>query len=37
MSITVKEFIKTLSHFNPDAIIIMSSDEEGNSYSPFLD
>jgi hypothetical protein len=31
---TVKALIASLQKYSPDAIIIMSSDAEGNSYSP---
>lgn len=33
----VKELIKMLENENQDAIVIMSSDGEGNSHSPFAD
>ena len=32
---TVKELIELLRDQNPDAIVVMSKDSEGNSYSPF--
>lgn len=31
---TVKELIKELKTMDPDRIVVMSSDGEGNSYSP---
>ena len=31
---TVQELIDILKEFNPDCIVIMQSDPEGNSYSP---
>ena len=31
---TVGELIEQLSNYPPDTILVMSSDEEGNSYSP---
>ena len=31
----VKEFIKQLQKQNQEAVVIMSSDGEGNSFSPF--
>lgn len=34
MSLTVKQLIEKLQKFNPDAMIVMSRDAEGNSYSP---
>jgi hypothetical protein len=33
-NITVKDFINILSQFDPNRILIMSKDGEGNSYSP---
>ena len=35
--IKVKELIKMLQKEDPEAVIIMSSDSEGNNYSPFSD
>ena len=29
---TVKELVEHLQHYNQDAVIVMSSDEEGNDY-----
>ena len=34
---TVSELIKKLSGLDPDSIVIMSSDGEGNNYSPLCD
>jgi hypothetical protein len=34
---TVKDLIAILSELNPDDIIVMSKDSEGNSYSPLTD
>lgn len=34
---TVKELIKQLSECNPDDLVILSSDGEGNDYSPLSD
>lgn len=31
---TVSELIVILSGFNPDALVVMSSDSEGNNHSP---
>lgn len=33
----VKELIKHLKKFNPEARVFLSSDEEGNNYSPLAD
>jgi hypothetical protein len=33
----VKDFIRELQKFNQEAIVIISSDAEGNNYSPFSD
>jgi hypothetical protein len=33
--ITIKQLIEDLSTLDPNAVIVMSSDSEGNSYSPF--
>lgn len=37
MAKTVKELIEELSTFPPDHRVIMSSDGEGNNFSPFAD
>jgi len=34
MSKTVKQLIEDLKKENPDALVVMSKDGEGNSYSP---
>ena len=35
MSVTVRELIEHLQKHDPDDIVIMSSDPEGNGYLPF--
>jgi len=34
---TVKELIEQLSEMDPDRIVIVSKDSEGNGYSPLCD
>lgn len=34
---TVRELIEQLSHVEPDRIVVMSKDGEGNGYSPLAD
>lgn len=34
---TVKDLIEELKQCDPDAVVVQSSDGEGNSYSPFSD
>lgn len=33
----VKELIELLSEFNPESLVILSKDGEGNSFSPLTD
>lgn len=37
MSFTVKEFIEYFSDCDPNAIVVISKDEEGNGFSPFYE
>ena len=34
MSLTVKQLIEKLKKENPDALVVVSHDSEGNSFSP---
>lgn len=34
---TVKELIKALKKLDPEAVVVLSSDGEGNSYSPLCE
>lgn len=34
MSLTVKQMINHLQKMNPDALVVLAKDREGNSYSP---
>ena len=36
-NITVKELIEILKEFDPNYVVLLSSDEEGNQFSPILD
>jgi hypothetical protein len=33
----VKDFIQILETYDPEMLVVMSSDSEGNNYSPFSD
>ena len=37
INITVKNLIAQLQQENPDAIVVMAKDAEGNGYSPYCD
>ncbi len=34
MQVTVKDLIQALQHQNPESLVILSSDAEGNKFSP---
>lgn len=34
MSVTIRELIEELKGLDPDLIVVVASDEEGNGYSP---